>query len=38
MTAYIKDFDEIKYMSFFLIYDGLLEKYNDIWRKVKNNL
>ena len=38
MTAYIKDFDEIKYMSFLIRDDGLLEKYNDIWRKVKNNL
>ena len=35
MTAYRKDFDETKYVSF-LIKDGeLLETYNEIWEKVK---
>ena len=38
MSAYRRDFDETKYMSF-LIKDGeLLEKYNEIWEKVKNNI
>ena len=31
MCGYRRDFDETKYMSFFLIKDGeLLEKYNEI--------
>ena len=30
MTAYSKDFDETKYMSFLIKDDELLEKYNDI--------
>ena len=30
MTAYRKDFDETKYMSFLIKDDELLEKYNDI--------
>ena len=38
MSAYRRDFDETKYMSF-LIKDGeLLEKYNEIWEKVKNSI
>ena len=38
MSAYSRDFDETKYISF-LINDGeLLEKYNKIWEKVKNSL
>ena len=32
---HIEDFDETKYMSF-LIKDELLEKYNEVWQKVKN--
>ena len=33
MSAYSRDFDETKYISF-LINDGeLLEKYNEIWKK-----
>ena len=28
-------FDETKYMSFFMKDDKLLEKYNEIWEKVK---
>ena len=36
MNAYRRDFDETEYMSF-LIKDGeLLEKYNEIWEKLKN--
>ena len=30
MTAYRKDFDETKYVSFLTKDDKLLEKYNDI--------
>ena len=36
MSAYTKDFDETKYMSFLIKDDELLEKYNEIWGKVKN--
>ena len=38
MTAYRKDFDEIKYMSFLIKDDELLKKYNTIWKKVKNTI
>ena len=38
MSAYIKDFDETEYMTFLIKYDELLEKYNEIWEKVKNNI
>ena len=38
MTACRKDFDEIKYMSFLIKDDELLEKYNEIWEKVKDSL
>ena len=34
MSAYIKDFDETKYLSFLIKDDELLEKYNEIWEKV----
>ena len=37
MTAYRKDFDETKYMSFLKKDDELLKKYNEIWEKVKNS-
>ena len=37
MSVYRRDFDETKYMSF-LIKDKLLEKYNEIWEKVENNI
>ena len=38
MSAYRKEFDESKYISFLIKDDELLEKYNEIWEKVKNNL
>ena len=38
MSAHRKDFDETKYMSFFIKDDELLKKYNEIWEKVKNSL
>ena len=31
MTAYRKDFDQAKFMSFLIKDDELLEKYNEIW-------
>ena len=37
MSAYRRDFDETKYMSF-LIKDKLLEIHNKIWEKVKSSL
>ena len=33
MTAYRKDFDQAKFMSFLIKDDELLEKYNEIWKK-----
>ena len=36
MSAYRKDFDETKYMFFFIKDGELLRKYNDISEKVKN--
>ena len=38
MSAYRRDFDETKYMSFLIKDDELLEKYNEIWEKVKNSI
>ena len=38
MSAYRKDFDETKYVSFLIIDDKLLEKYNELQEKVKNSL
>ena len=38
MTAYRKDFHETKYICFLIKDDELLEKYNEIWEKVKNSL
>ena len=36
MSAYIRDFDETKYISFLIKDDEILENYNKIWEKVKN--
>ena len=36
MSAYRKDFHEIKYMSFSIKDNEILEKYYEIWGKVKN--
>ena len=36
ISAYRKDFDETKYMSFLIKDDELLEEYHEIWEKVKN--
>ena len=38
MSAYGKDFDETKCISFLIKYDELFKKYNRVWKKVKNNL
>ena len=38
MSVYRRDFDETKYMSFLIKDDELLEKYNEIWEKVKNSI
>ena len=37
MPAYRRDFDETKYV-FLMRNDELLEKYNEIWEKVRNNI
>ena len=37
MSAYRKDFDETKNMSFLIKDDELFEKYNEIWQKIKNS-
>ena len=37
-SAYRRDFDETKYVSFLKKDDELLKKYNEIWGKVKNSI
>ena len=36
MSAYRRDFDDTRYMSILIKDDQLLEKYNEIWEKLKN--
>ena len=38
MNTYRRDFDETKYMTLLIKDDGLLEKYNEMWKKVKNSI
>ena len=38
MSAYRRDFDENKYMSFLIWDDEVLEKYNEIFINVKNSI
>ena len=38
MSAYRRDFDETKYMSFLIKDDELLEKYHEIWEKVSGSI
>ena len=38
MSAYKKDFDESKWMSFLIKDYELLDKYNEIWEKVSNSI
>ena len=37
MSAYRKNFDKNKYVPFIIKDDEFLEKYNEIWEKVKRN-
>ena len=37
-SAYTRDFDENKYMPFLIKDDKLLEKCNEIWKKVSSTL
>ena len=34
VSAYKRDFDEAKYMCFWIKFNELLEKYNEMWDKV----
>ena len=36
MSAYRRDFDKTKRMSFLIKAEKLLKKYNKIWKKVSN--
>ena len=36
MSAYRRDFDKTKFMSFLIKDEKLLEKYNKIWKNVSN--
>ena len=38
MNTYRRDFDETKYITLLIKDDGLLEKYNEMWKKVKNSI
>ena len=38
MSVYRRDFDETKYMFFFIKDDELLKRYNEIWEKAKNSI
>ena len=38
MSACRKDFDETEYITLLIKDDELLEKYNEIWEEVKNNI
>ena len=38
MCTYRRDFDESKYIYFLIKDDELLEKYNEIWEKVRNSI
>ena len=37
-TACMRNFDETKYMSFFIKDIDLLEKYREIWDKISNTI
>ena len=36
MSAYRREFEDTKYMSFLITDNELLEKYNEIWEKGRN--
>ena len=38
MSAFIRDFEETKYISFSIKNEELLEKYNEIWDKISNTI
>ena len=38
MSAYRRDFNETKYMSFLINNDEFLEKHNEFWEKVRNSI
>ena len=38
ISVYKRDFDETKYISFLIKDDEILEKNNEIWKKVKNSI
>ena len=38
MTAYRKDFDQAQCISYLIKNNKLLEKYNEIWKKVNNTI
>ena len=38
LSAYIWHFDETKYMFFMIKDDKYLEKYNEVWKKVRNSI
>ena len=38
MSAYERDFDETKCISFLIKHDELFKIYNEIWEKVKNSI
>ena len=38
MRAYRRDFDQTKYMPSLIKHDELLQKYDEIWEKVKNSI
>ena len=38
MSTYRRDFDETKYMTLLIKDDGLLEKHNEMWKKLKNSI
>ena len=37
MSAHKRDFDETKYVSFLIKDHELLEKFNELWEKVRNS-
>ena len=38
MSAYRRDFEETKYLSFLIKNDEFLQKCDEIWEKVKNSI
>ena len=38
VSAYRRDFDDTKYISFLIKHDEILEKYIELWEKVKNSI